>query len=133
MLATILAISRGRPCERCAAVASAHAPGGFGVQCGFTHMSMDDPIVYPSQPGMGHMHAFYGNKSTDAYSTRKNLLAAGTTCTDKKDKAAIWAPTAFIRKNGTWRPLEPYRERTCTSGRSVNRSRPSRACRPTSN
>jgi hypothetical protein len=93
-------------------LASAHAPGGFGVQCGFTHMSMDDPIVYPSQPGMGHMHAFYGNKSTDAYSTRKKLLAAGTTCTDKKDKAAIWAPTAFIRKNGTWRELEPYRERT---------------------
>ena len=93
-------------------IASAHAPGGFGVQCGFTHMSMDDPIVYPSQPGMGHMHAFYGNKSTDAYSTRKKLLAAGTTCTDKKDKAAIWAPTAFIRKNGSWRALEPYRERT---------------------
>jgi hypothetical protein len=93
-------------------MASAHAPGGFGVQCGFTHMSMDDPIVYPGQPGMGHMHAFYGNKSTDAYSTRKSLLAAGTTCTDKKDKAAIWSPTAFIKKNGTWRPLEPYRERT---------------------
>ena len=82
------------------------------MQCGFTHMSMDDPIVYPSQPGMGHMHAFYGNKSTDAYSTRASLLAAGTTCTDKKDKAAIWAPTAFIKKNGSWRPLEPYRERT---------------------
>jgi Domain of unknown function (DUF1996) len=91
---------------------SAHPPGGFGVQCGFTHASMDDPIVYPNQPDMGHMHAFYGNKSTDAYSTRKTLMAAGTTCSDKKDLAAIWAPTAFIKKQGTWRPLAPYRERT---------------------
>jgi len=93
-------------------IASAHAPGGFGVQCGFTHMSMDDPIVYPDQPGVAHMHAFYGNKSTNAYSTRKKLLAAGTTCTDPKDKAAIWAPTAFIKKNGAWRAVEPHRERT---------------------
>jgi hypothetical protein len=93
-------------------VASAHAPGGFGVQCGATHTSMDDPIVYPDLPGMAHRHAFYGNKSTDAYSTRKSLMAAGTTCTDKKDKAAIWAPVAFIKKHGSWHTLAPYRERT---------------------
>jgi hypothetical protein len=92
--------------------ASAHAPGAFGVQCGFTHKSMDDPIVYPDQPGMAHMHAFYGNKSTDAYSTRASLMRAGTTCTDQKDKAAMWAPTAFIKKDGSWRALKPYRERT---------------------
>ena len=61
---------------------------------------------------MGHMHAFYGNMSTDAYSTRASLLAAGTTCTDKKDKAAIWAPTAFIKKGGILASAEPYRERT---------------------
>lgn len=92
--------------------AAAHSSGAFAVQCGFSHKSMDDPIVYPGQPGMGHLHAFYGNTSTDAYSTRHSLLAARTTCTDKKDKAAVWAPTAFIKKGGTWRALKPYRERT---------------------
>lgn len=92
--------------------ASAHSPGGFAVQCAAHHMSMDDPIVYPDQPGAAHMPASHGNKSTDAFSTRKSLMAASTTCTDPKDKAAIWAPTAFIKKSGSWHALEPYRERT---------------------
>lgn len=95
-----------------AAPALAHPPGGFGVQCGFSHASMDDPIVYPGEPGLGHTHGFYGNTTTDAYSTRKTLLAGKTTCTDPKDLAAVWAPTAFIKKNGSWRALPPYRERT---------------------
>jgi hypothetical protein len=92
--------------------AIAHSPGSFAVQCGFTHRSMDDPIVYPDRPGAAHMHAFYGNKSTDAFSTRRSMMRAGTTCTDRKDKAAVWAPTAFIKKRGSWHPLKPYRERT---------------------
>jgi Domain of unknown function (DUF1996) len=92
--------------------AEAHALGSFAVQCGWTHTSMDDPIVYPGQPGMSHKHAFYGNKSTNAFSTRKTMMAAGTTCTDKKDLAAAWAPTASIKKGGEWRYVKPYRERT---------------------
>ena len=92
--------------------AQAHALGSFAVQCGWTHTSMDDPIVHPRQPGMGHKHAFYGNKSTNAFSTRKSMLHAGTTCTDKKDLAAVWAPTASIKKGGEWRYVKPYRERT---------------------
>jgi len=73
---------------------------------------MDDPIVYPGDPGASHRHAFYGNKSTDATSTRRSLLHAGTTCTDSKDKAATWAPTVLIKKHGSWHPLRSYRERT---------------------
>jgi hypothetical protein len=56
---------------------------------------MDDPIVYPGQPGRSHAHAFFGNRSTDASSTRGSLLQAVTTCKPRADKAAYWVPTLF--------------------------------------
>lgn len=93
-------------------VASAHPPGSFGVQCGFSHASKDDPIVYPGLPGEAHRHGFYGNRTTNAHSTRASLLNAGTTCTDRKDLAATWFPTAELRKGGVWRKATAYRERT---------------------
>jgi hypothetical protein len=94
-------------------VAAAHPAGSFAVQCGFSHALRDDPIVYPGEPGgAAHRHAFYGNTSTDAHSTRASLLDARTTCTDRKDLAAMWVPTAELRKGGEWRNVTPYRERT---------------------
>jgi len=68
--------------------------------------------VYPGSPGQAHKHAFYGNTTTDAFSTRQSLLAGDTTCSDPKDLAATWAPTFFIKKNGQWRPVANHRERT---------------------
>jgi hypothetical protein len=54
---------------------------------------MDDPIVYPGQPGVSHLHDFYGNTTTDAYSTIASLLAAGTTsCVNTGETAAYWVP-----------------------------------------
>jgi hypothetical protein len=93
--------------------ATAHPPGSFAVQCGFSHALRDDPIVSPGEPGgAAHRHAFYGNRSTNAWSTRASLLDARTTCTDRKDLAAMWVPTAEIRKGGRWRNATAYRERT---------------------
>jgi Domain of unknown function (DUF1996) len=93
--------------------AEAHPPGGFGVQCGFSHASKDDPIMHAGHAGGSpHRHAFYGNRTTDAYSTRETLLDGKTTCSDAKDLAATWAPTAFIKKHGEWQPIVGYRERT---------------------
>ncbi len=65
----------------------------FSVRCDFSHRAPDDPIVYPGKPGMAHSHDFFGNRSTDAHSTYKSLLAAGTTCTRAGDTAAYWMPT----------------------------------------
>jgi hypothetical protein len=95
--------------------ALAHPPGGFGVQCLLSHVSKDDPIVHPGHHGMSHRHAFYGNTSTDAHSTRASLMRARTTCTDAKppkDLAATWFPTAMFNKDGRWRPVTAWRERT---------------------
>jgi hypothetical protein len=93
--------------------ASAHPAGSFAVQCGFSHALRDDPIVYPDQPGASHhKHAFYGNTRANARSTRASLLEGRTTCTDRKDLAAMWVPTAQIKKGGDWRNATPHRERT---------------------
>jgi hypothetical protein len=67
------------------------------VPCGFSHRSHDDPIVYPRQRGRSHDHTFFGNRSTNAFSTPASLRAANrTTCGNQADTAAYWAPTLFV-------------------------------------
>jgi hypothetical protein len=82
------------------------APGkqiNFLAHCRFSHTGPDDPIVYPGQPGRSHDHTFFGNTSTDAFSTLASLRAATTTCDRKHDTAAYWVPTLF---RGTT-PIKP--------------------------
>ena len=67
------------------------------VACGFSHRSHDDPIVYPRQRGRSHDHTFFGNRSTDAFSTPASLRATRrTTCALPADTSAYWAPTLFV-------------------------------------
>jgi hypothetical protein len=67
------------------------------VACGFSHRSHDDPIVYPRQKGRSHDHTFFGNRSTDAFSTPTSLRTdRRTTCGLPADTAAYWAPTLFV-------------------------------------
>jgi len=63
--------------------------------CRFSHVADDDPIVHPREPGKSHPHTFFGNTSTDAYSTVASLSAAATTCKPRADRAAYWVPTLF--------------------------------------
>ena len=67
----------------------------FFSNCGFSHTSMDDPIVYPGEPGRSHAHTFFGNTSTFASSTFASLRRAWTTCKPRADKAGYWVPTLF--------------------------------------
>jgi hypothetical protein len=76
----------------------AFASARFHIECPFHHHKMDDPIVYPRQPGASHLHAFFGNKSTDAFSTYRSLRRAGTNCGLVGDKGAYWMPAVY--KNG---------------------------------
>ena len=92
------ALSAGAP----AAPQKLHG-NNFFTNCRFSHVSTDDPIVHPRMPGRSHSHTFFGNVSTDAYSTRASLLAARTTCSARGDTAAYWVPTLFV--NG--RELRP--------------------------
>ncbi|HEX9124470.1 MAG TPA: DUF1996 domain-containing protein [Actinomycetota bacterium] len=73
--------------------------GQFVIRCRYSHSLMDDPIVFPGQPGASHLHDFYGNKSVDAYSTTASMLAGTTTCRVPSDTAGYWAPAPYL--NGT--------------------------------
>jgi hypothetical protein len=69
------------------------------VPCGFSHRSHDDPIVYPKQKGRSHDHTFFGNRSTNAFSSLASLRTKrGTTCGLPADASAYWAPTLFVGK-----------------------------------
>jgi Domain of unknown function (DUF1996) len=78
--------------------------GWFAVACGFSHRNQDDPIVFPRRRGRSHDHTYFGNRSTNAFSTPASLRNAGrTTCHMGEDTAAYWAPTLFL---GGW-PIGP--------------------------
>jgi len=64
----------------------------FIGSCAFSHMAMDDPIVYPRQPGASHDHSFVGNATTNAFSTLRTLRTGSSTC----KTAAYWMPTLLL-------------------------------------
>ena len=68
------------------------ADAQFVVECEFSHAGLDDPIVHPGMPGASHLHVFFGNVTTDAYSDLASLNAGDTTCDQRLDRAAYWAP-----------------------------------------
>lgn len=86
----------------------------FVSNCRFSHRLADDPIVYPKSPGASHDHTFVGNRTTNAYSTVRSLLAGSSTCNRVGDTAAYWMPTLLL----DGRPVEAsgatiyYRRRT---------------------
>jgi hypothetical protein len=67
------------------------------VRCFYSHTAMDDPIVYPSQPGAAHSHDFFGNRSTNAFSTYASLRAGKSSCPKLPgDLSAYWIPSMYI-------------------------------------
>ena len=68
----------------------------FVGSCTFSHMIMDDPIVYPRQPGESHDHSFVGNTTTNAFSTLRSLRAGSSTCKRDGETAAYWMPTLLL-------------------------------------
>jgi len=76
--------------------------GLFGADCFFSHSGMDDPIVFPGQPGASHMHDFFGAQLLDAFSTNDSIRNQANKCvrvnspdTDA-DKSAYWTPALYV-------------------------------------
>ncbi len=65
----------------------------FVVKCAFSHAGPDDPIVHPGHHGASHRHDFFGNTGTDSESTAASLVGGETSCTQRLDTAAYWAPS----------------------------------------
>lgn len=96
-LAAVLAVAAGGSLASAAGSSLPREPI-FVSPCGFSHRAADDPIVFPGRPGAAHSHDFFGNRSTDAHSTRSSLLRRSTTCHRPSDTAAYWVPT--LSQNG---------------------------------
>lgn len=64
----------------------------FIAECAFSHSNRDDPIVSPGQPGVAHLHHFFGAVRADAASTAESLLASETFCDQQLDRSSYWAP-----------------------------------------
>ncbi len=75
--------------------------GFFRVKCEVSHFAYDDPIVFPGEPGNGHLHMFFGNTKANAYSTFDSLMNTGTgTCNGEDlNRTAYWIP-AVLDENG---------------------------------
>jgi hypothetical protein len=75
----------------------------FNVSCSLSHFGSDDPIVAPALAGSSHRHAFYGNSTTDAFTTTNSLLAAKSTCERgfaTADRSAYWVPSLYRKLPG---------------------------------
>jgi hypothetical protein len=77
--------------------------GQFVVECAYSHSSRDDPIVLHGQPGLSHLHDFFGATATDASSRAADLVDGDTTCDKRGDTAAYWQPALYDHG----RPVEP--------------------------
>ena len=76
-------------------VVKADAKPGWIVSCTYSHSLNDDPIVFPGQVGVSHLHDFTGARTTNAFSTFTSLRAGGTTCAMPGDKSAYWVPALY--------------------------------------
>jgi hypothetical protein len=75
----------------------------FITVCKFTHFAPDDPIVHYKMPGMSHHHSFFGNVTTNAFTTLSSLRKGATSCQRPEDTASYWAPTLLLNN----KPVTP--------------------------
>lgn len=74
--------------------------GIIRLNCDFAHASYDDPIVYPNQNDVAHLHRFYGNTLTDENTNAESLYTSGeSSCQGNTlNRSAYWVPTLLAPK-----------------------------------
>jgi Domain of unknown function (DUF1996) len=109
-------IPRGSPGVAVAMTSPTTAPGlppggdrvgNMRTTCEFSHMSFDDPIVFPGVRNATHLHAFFGNTRVDANTTSQSLANTGnSTCRGGiLNRSAYWVPAIIDTRTG--RPIVP--------------------------
>ncbi len=71
--------------------------GQFRAACQYSHFAYDDPIVFPGQPGRSHLHMFFGNTETNAFSTTDSIVnSGGGSCNGfELNRSAYWTPAVL--------------------------------------
>src|SRR4029078_5873230 len=52
--------------------------------------------VKPKMPGASHLHDFFGNTTTNAFSRLATLKVGGTTCLNRSDLSGYWVPSLTV-------------------------------------
>lgn len=81
--------------------------GQFRIVCVPSHMSNDDPIVYPNQQGAAHHHTFFGNTSVN-YATDPSKIAdvGNSVCQGgTANRSAYWIPSLINTETNA--PIKP--------------------------
>ncbi len=71
----------------------------FIVQCNVSHFSFDDPIVLPFQPGLSHLHQFFGNVDVGSEPDYDGVIGRRHVLQQAKDTASYWSP-ALLGEDG---------------------------------
>jgi len=81
--------------------------GEFRISCKVSHMSNDDPLLYPNQQGAAHHHTFFGNTSVNYKSDLNNFGSVGnSTCAGGiMNRSAYWIPSMINTETNT--PILP--------------------------
>jgi hypothetical protein len=84
--------------------------GAVRINCSLSHMNFDDPIVFPGRIRSTHLHAFFGNTTTNGLSTSASIARTGnSTCTGgTANRSAYWAPAVIDTR--TAHPVLPWGE-----------------------
>jgi len=88
--------------------APANAAGQWAAECGWSHQGQYDPTVFPGQPGMSHLHEFFGLRDVTSTLGVRQIESAlrnpeKHTCLLAGDGSSYWAPALY--QNG--RHIQP--------------------------
>jgi len=83
---------------------------GNRIYCVISHFSYDDPIIFPDGPGLAHLHMFWGNTATDAFTTSQSILTSGSgSCEGGVDyRVGAWIPAVFNEQDEVVVPEETF-------------------------
>jgi Domain of unknown function (DUF1996) len=84
------------------------AGGDFRIQCHFSHASPNDPVVALGRNAASHLHTFFGNVETDAYTTPELVRTmGGSTCHGGTlNRSGYWIPAIVDASGNFVRPLD---------------------------
>jgi hypothetical protein len=75
--------------------------GAVRILCNVAKFAFDDPIVYQNQPGVSHLHQFFGNTAVNAFTTADSIANVGNgTCSGGiANRTGYWTP-AMVDASG---------------------------------
>jgi hypothetical protein len=87
-----------------ASCTTGHGEGKLRFRCNSSHLSYNDPILYPEFEGRAHLHHFFGNTGTDHHSTYQTLRTTGSgSCVGGPlNRTAYWFPAMIKQASDTF-------------------------------